>query len=80
MKAPCTLFRRPLALFLWHRSWGPERLKSARLRRAGHTYSALVVFTGHGTLISLVRAYPKHKERDEFIAHACRKLSAGKQV
>lgn len=77
MKAPRTIFRRPLALLRWYRTDGNKRLRAARLRRAGNPTKALILFTGAWFLIELIRMTPDPIERKRFIESACRKLSAG---
>ena len=74
--APHTIWRRPLALFRWWYTYGPLRLKSAQMRRAGDVSGAFVLLASPVALILLIRRVPDINERYRALLSISRKVCA----
>lgn len=63
----------------WHLTYGPLRLRAARLRRAGHPSEAVVLLFGVSWLIQTIRLVPHDLDlRQRLILSTLRKASANR--
>jgi hypothetical protein len=75
-----TLFHRPLALLKWWLNWGPLRLRSAKLRRAGNYIEAVTMMTGSSIIIDMAFKFPDLKRRELAYQNLARYLTSSKCV
>lgn len=63
MRAPRTIWRRPLALLVWLLRGGRTRLGAARLRRRGQHVEAVGLAGGGPVIIEMIRGFPDLDQR-----------------